>query len=153
MEQEDDDYENDEDYDEENYEDEENDEEKENDFIPEFNAKDRTGKYNYDDKFVSNEDHIIKVIHLLIDKLGLDEDVNYIISNINNISNIKYKNPYGIVFGYLITKQSKIIDTEKFKKIIKKFNTFKKESEYEIFVTEPDLLRYARLWENINKNK
>ena len=94
MEQEDDDYENDEDYDEESYEDEENDEEKENDFIPEFNAKDRTGKYNYDDKFVSNEDHIIKVINLLIDKLGLDEDTNYIISNINNISNIKYKNPY-----------------------------------------------------------
>ena len=152
MEQEDDDYENDEDY-EENYEDEEKDEEKENDFIPEFNAKDRTGKYNYDDKFVSNEDHIIKVINLLIDKLGLDEDVNYIISNINNISNIKYKNPYGIVFGYLITKQSKNIDTEKFKKIIKEFNTFKKESEYEIFVTEPDLLRYARLWQNINKNK
>ena len=85
--------------------------------------------------------------------MGLDEDTNYIISNINNISNIKYKNPYGIVFGYLIIKQRKIIDTEIFKKIIKKFNTFKKESEYEIFVTEPDLLRYARLWENINKYK
>ena len=121
----------DEEYDEENF------------FDNEWNVSDRTSLYNYENKNLSDEERIEKTIHNIMSVLKLyPETQKNIITKIYNINNIKYKNPYGIVFGYLVSKTK-----DNFKDIIIQFNEFKKNSEFEIYVTEIDILRYSRLWE------
>ena len=123
--------------------DEEYEEYEENFFDNEWNVSDRTSLYNYENKNLSDEERIEKTIHNIMSVLKLySETQKNIITKIYNINNIKYKNPYGIVFGYLVSQTK-----DNFKDIIIQFNEFKKNSEFEIYVTEIDILRYSRLWE------
>ena len=142
-----DNYNENEDEDNEDNENEDNEDNEDNDnlFGHEFNVGERTSIYNIENKNLSDEERIEKTIINITIALNLSiENRNDIITNIININNIKYKNPYGIVFGYLVSKTK-----DNFRDIISEFNDFKKKSEYEISVTEIDILRYSRLWENI----
>jgi hypothetical protein len=67
-------------------------------------------------------------------------DIDKMIENISSLKYIEFKNPTGYVLGYLASKGGKKIE----KSIIE--NVFKKALPHTQGITEPDIIRYAKLW-------
>jgi hypothetical protein len=68
------------------------------------------------------------------------KDIDNMIENIGLLKNIEFKNPSGYVLGYLASKGGKKIE----KSIVQ--NIFKNALPHTQGITEPDIIRYAKLW-------
>jgi hypothetical protein len=84
-------------------------------------------------------------------------DLQHIMENIKNLSNPEYKNPTCYILGYYVASGSKIsLNIKKLRQVFKMlyYSEFTDENEYIVndsTIQEPDIIRYGRLWININK--
>ena len=73
--------------------------------------------------------------------IGLNRsDIRYIVDQIPDITNVKYKNPTAFVLGFWVTKRDGTIDKDRVKKLIPHLPSL----TYP--VKDSDVIRYANLW-------
>lgn len=79
-----------------------------------------------------------------------EDEIIIILKQSEKIPFIEFKNPLGFIVGYLVINSRRDIDDFKYKKITKP-NNLKKLNELlpTANLTEPDIIRYARLWKTI----
>nr|QBK85264.1 MAG: uncharacterized protein LCIVAC01_00730 [Iridovirus LCIVAC01] len=81
-----------------------------------------------------------------------DEDIKYIVDNVYRIKNIGYKNPAGMLFGYYVLDiKTKGVEINK-RRLEKIFRLLPRVNiKDDIFISKPDIIRYARFWINFIK--
>lgn len=73
--------------------------------------------------------------------------LNDLISKVNQIDNLKYKNALGLVLGYISCNDKGQVDDRKFEQAKKELNLLIKNKNLELgYVSEYDILKYARFW-------
>jgi hypothetical protein len=75
-----------------------------------------------------------------------DGDRKIILQNIQKIDRPAYKNPTGYILGYIVTGGGGDINKIQLSRMV---NLIQKELLEDKSVQPPDILRYARLWQNI----
>ena len=79
----------------------------------------------------------------------LDEnDRKYILESIKNVDKPEYKNATGYIFGYIVTNGGNQINKLKLSKLV---SLIQKNLISDNSLQPPDIIRYARLWQNMNK--
>jgi hypothetical protein len=73
------------------------------------------------------------------------DDIRILISNINSLKYIEFKNPTGYVLGYIVTDGGKRITQKNVDFVFKTILPTVQDKS----VKEPDVIRYSRLWENL----
>lgn len=76
-------------------------------------------------------------------------EINNMITLSSKIPKIQYKNPTAYILGYMVSKGGKEIDKKIYSNVVK---TYLPHVDPKIGLTEPDIIRYARLCINIQKN-
>lgn len=89
------------------------------------------------------------VVNAVSRSLQLDDaSIQYMLSKTDKLRNIEYVNPVGFIIGYMATRDSTELESNKIKKAIE----YSKKSPIEnlkVNMTEPDVVRYARLWRSL----
>jgi hypothetical protein len=70
-------------------------------------------------------------------------DINIMLDKVRYIKNIDKKNPTAYILGYITSKGGKDIEKKQFKYVVDKILPL---VDVKNNITEPDILRYARLW-------
>ena len=82
------------------------------------------------------------------EELFNDSHINFLLDKIDSIKDIRFKNPLAYALGYFIIDRNhigqKYMNINKFQKIKKIVK------DQEDVVSLPDVIRYARMWQNIN---
>jgi hypothetical protein len=74
-----------------------------------------------------------------------ENDIQILLEKANKLKYVYYKNPQAYILGYLASNGGKNIDIKSFKHVSTKILPLLSEGS----VLEPDILRYARLWETL----
>jgi hypothetical protein len=67
-------------------------------------------------------------------------DIQHILNHIENVDNVKFKNPTAFVLGYWVTMRNGCIDEERLRKLIPSLPSLKYP------VRDYDVIRYCNLW-------
>lgn len=73
------------------------------------------------------------------------DDISVMLDKANNLDKVKYKNPSAYILGYLASSGGRNITRESVNKTSKYIPLLLEGS-----VLPPDIVRYARLWANLN---
>ncbi len=82
-----------------------------------------------------------------------DGDIAPLLSNIENVKNVGYKNPLGYILGYISIDKYGNINKDRINTIFDNLESINSEIAPTANITKPDVLRYARLWKNIKTKK
>lgn len=77
-----------------------------------------------------------------------DVDIKMILESISLVDNPEYKNPTAFILGYFATNGGHKIEKKKLKKT---FDIIEEEQIVDTSVSQPDIIRYCRLWLNLRK--
>ncbi len=77
-----------------------------------------------------------------------DLDVKIILESISSVDNPEYKNPTGFILGYFATNGGVKINKKNLKKT---FDIIEEEKIMDNSISQPDIIRYCRLWLNLRK--
>lgn len=92
-----------------------------------------------EERFLIFSDAISRKLNVY--KLG-NRDIDNILEKTKDIKNLKYKNPTAYVLGYVVSEGGKIINYERFDRVVnEELPDFKGSG-----VEPADVLRYARFW-------
>lgn len=90
----------------------------------------------------------IMIIKLKDDEImNVENSMNILFKYIPNLKNPEYINPLGYILGYMATNEGKSMEKLQVKKTLDYVPRLKNYG-----FTEPDLIRYSRLWLNLAKS-
>lgn len=100
---------------------------------------------------------ILEIIQNANPTILVKEDLNIILENIKNVNKPEHKNPTAFILGYYVANNSsREINIKKFEKVQNiLYNNYGDDNDYKVSdstVNEVDIVRYGRLWLDINKN-
>jgi len=101
---------------------------------------------NKKEKFIQIVDNITLLLKdEFIGNVGRKE----ILDKINNLKNVTYKNPVLYVLGYIASNEGKSLEEANLKKAYLILQSNENDDRFSN-ISKPDILRYARLWINLN---
>lgn len=129
------------------------------DFRSEINAYQRAGlvnQYNLSgdrtlmtplERFRINVDGISRYLKDVVKNSLSEQDIDTMLEKADIVEAVEYKNPTGYIMGYLAVdrKQNNRLTKYRYDYVIDNIISFVEDSS----VKEPDIVRYARLWENM----
>ena len=97
-------------------------------------------------EIISPEDRFLILLDALSKKFGLREnDTNEILESTLKMTHTKYKNPCGVIMGYIVlNRNSKIINQKTFDSVLEDDDNKYKEEMKKWGIEPEDIIRYAR---------
>ena len=100
------------------------------------------------DSFRINVDAISRSLRNWDDVKISEKDITEMLESAADLKYVQYKNPTAYVLGYMASNGGKKLDKTSFDSVIKKVLPH---TEDQTSVTPVDVVRYARLWQNVKQ--